>query len=96
MQEKLLSLMRLVGMTDSELARLTGITRQGIGLVASGETRSPKGDTVVAIASVFGVTTDCLLRDGHELPPDELVVSSVEAARARYAAAIAPTSAGAA
>ena len=79
--------MSLVDMKDSELARLTGLTRQGVVQITSGATRSPKGSNVVAIARVFGATTDALLRDGYALPDDAEVVAHVEQVRARYDAA---------
>lgn len=65
--EKLQSLRQKAGMSQDALAEKLNVSRQAVSRWEREETM-PETDKVVVLANLFGVTTDCLLRD---LPPQE-------------------------
>ena len=72
--EKLQSLRQRSGMSQDALAERLDVSRQAVSRWERDETM-PETDKVVALADIFGVTTDYLLRPEVErqtLPEDEL------------------------
>lgn len=65
--EKLQGLRQKAGMSQDALAEKLNVSRQAVSRWERDETM-PETDKVVVLANLFGVTTDCLLRD---LPPQE-------------------------
>ena len=70
--EKLQSLRQRAGMSQDALAERLQVSRQAVSRWERDETM-PETDKVVALADIFGVTTDYLLHDDYEndqdLPP---------------------------
>jgi transcriptional regulator with XRE-family HTH domain len=50
------------GLTMRELSRISGVTQAGISLLESGQTKNPKTDTVLAIATALGVRPQTLIQ----------------------------------
>ena len=63
--EKLQSLRQRAGMSQDQLAERLEVSRQAVSRWERDETM-PETDKVVALADIFGVTTDCLLRPQPE------------------------------
>ena len=59
--EKLQNLRQKEGMSQDALAERLGVSRQAVSRWERDETM-PETEKVVALADLFGVTTDCLLR----------------------------------
>ena len=66
--EKLQSLRQRSGMSQDALAERLDVSRQAVSRWERDETM-PETDKVVALADIFGVTTDYLLRPAAEEPP---------------------------
>lgn len=66
--EKLQRLRQRAGMSQDVLAEKLGVSRQAVSRWERDETM-PETDKVVALADLFGVTTDYLLRQGTEEEP---------------------------
>lgn len=58
---------KLNHMSQDELAEKLEVTRQSISLWETGQTQ-PSLDKIVALAKLFGVSTDCLLTEWEEQP----------------------------
>lgn len=71
--EKLQSLRQKAGMSQDALAERLGVSRQAISRWERDETM-PEAEKVIALADLFGVTTDCLLRpEAAKAPkPDQI------------------------
>lgn len=72
--EKLYTLRKASGMTQTELAEKLDVSRQAVSRWEMG-TAKPEVDTLIAISDLFGVTLDYLLKDRKE--PREQGVSPV-------------------
>ncbi len=70
--EKLQALRQRAGMSQDALAERLDVSRQAVSRWERDETR-PETDKVVALADIFGVTTDYLLRPQAErqAPPED-------------------------
>lgn len=66
--EKLQKLRQKAGMSQDALAERLDVSRQAVSRWERDETM-PETDKVVALADLFGVTTDYLLRQGAEEEP---------------------------
>ena len=66
--EKLQKLRQKAGMSQDALAERLNVSRQAVSRWERDETM-PETDKVVALADLFGVTTDYLLRQGAEEEP---------------------------
>lgn len=66
--EKLQKLRQKAGMSQDALAERLNVSRQAVSRWERDETM-PETDKVVALADLFGVTTDYLLRQGTEEEP---------------------------
>ena len=66
--EKLQKLRQKAGMSQDALAERLDVSRQAVSRWERDETM-PETDKVVALADLFGVTTDYLLRQGTEEEP---------------------------
>ena len=51
-----------LGMSQNKLAKLAGVRQSVISYIESGKTKNPRSDTLAAIAAVFGVTIEDLLK----------------------------------
>lgn len=61
--EKLIRELRLsVGMSQNKLAELAGVRQSVISYIENGRTKHPRIDTLAAIAAVFGVTIEDLMK----------------------------------
>lgn len=77
-------------LSGSELARLSGLARSHVQLIESGARMALQADTLLALATVLGVSLDWLVRGLGEEPSPETIRAAVEVARARRAAATSP------
>lgn len=68
--EKLQRLRQRAGMSQDALAEKLGVSRQAVSRWERDETM-PETDKVIALAELFGVTTDYLLRSQPEQPHQE-------------------------
>lgn len=66
--EKLQSLRQEMGLSQEQLAEQLEVSRQAVGKWESGQSR-PDMDKLVALAALFEVSTDYLLREGGETTP---------------------------
>ena len=66
--ERVQVLRQRAGMSQDQLAERLGVSRQAVSRWERDETM-PETDKVVALADLFGVTTDYLLRSGAEKAP---------------------------
>ena len=73
---RIASLRQTYGLSQAELARRLHISASAIGMYEQGR-REPSADTLVALAGLFGVTTDYLLTGKPTLPSDRQVVDRV-------------------
>ncbi|MCI0462122.1 MAG: helix-turn-helix transcriptional regulator [Gemmataceae bacterium] len=64
---RLLALREAAGLSKYRLAELTGLTRQALGLLESGQT-VPTWDTVQKLARALGVSCEAFEDPGMELP----------------------------
>jgi len=60
-----------LGMTQSELAKKSGLTQATISRIESGEVRQLKSEAIKALAKALGVTTDFLIGDMPKMKFDE-------------------------
>ena len=67
---KLKQLLEEKGMSQADLARRLGTTRQSVAGYCNGQTRVIPYDKLVAIAKICGVSTDYLLTDTKTKSPD--------------------------
>ncbi|MBR6532011.1 MAG: helix-turn-helix transcriptional regulator, partial [Clostridia bacterium] len=74
--EKISALRRECGMSQDELAEKLDVSRQSVSKWESGKTL-PDSDKVLALAELFGVSTDFLLRDTEEFAAAEEVTEPV-------------------
>lgn len=65
------------GMTITDLSNLSGVGRSTISEIESGKAQNPKGNTISAIAKVFGVNTGTLTEMEFE---HEYVITDIEEA----------------
>ena len=92
--ERLQALMEQDGLTPAELNRRAGLSRTAVGDIISGQVRSPKLETLEALAEVLGVTvayligeTDArgeslsLLRDLEAMDPEDKAILRAQVAR---------------
>ncbi len=66
--EKILRHRKQLGLSQEELAARLGVTRQAVSKWELG-TSVPELETLLALSKVFGVTTDYLLTDEENAPP---------------------------
>lgn len=71
---RIAALRRSAGMSQSELARQLKISPSAVGMYEQGR-REPSADMLVAMARIFGVTTDYLLTGRPETPEAEDALS---------------------
>lgn len=64
MGEKILNLRKARGWSQEEFADRVGVTRQAVSRWEAG-TAKPEADKIIAIADLFGVSADYLLRDRY-------------------------------
>ena len=69
--EKLTILRRRAGLSQEQLADRLGVTRQSVSKWEGGAA-VPELGKLVALADLFGVTLDDLVREGRELPESAL------------------------
>lgn len=55
LHERIVKTMKELGISPAELCRLTGIGKSEMHYVLTGKTKSPRAETVVAIADALGV-----------------------------------------
>ena len=67
--DKIIQLRKKAGWSQDELAQQLGVTRQSISKW-EGAQSVPDMEKVVQLSRIFGVSTDCLLKDELELEPD--------------------------
>lgn len=92
--ERLRALMAEAGITPAELNRQAGLSRTAVGEILSGKVRSPKLETLEAIAGVLKVSVAyligesdirgeelSLLRDFHEMDPEDKALLRAMVAR---------------
>ena len=93
-QERITDLREQRGWTKAELAEFIGSDASRIGRIESGETKSISDDTILALAKVFGVSTDFLLGISDDPEPNNYDIRSlgltVEAAKNLYMEKIDP------
>lgn len=75
-------------LADTEVSDLAGLATSTAGHLLTGRRKDPAADTVVALARLFGVTTDYLLTGSGSWSHDG-VRSAVERARAAKTARVA-------
>ena len=76
-------------MSQDELAERLGVTRQSISLWENGQTQ-PSLDNIVALANLFGISTDNLLVDSEPAPANPVIANFPVADRGNdYAAELA-------
>lgn len=67
--ERLKELREAAGLSQSALAKATGVSRQAVNMLERGE-NEPSWETVRKLARALGVTTDAFdVRDDDTLPP---------------------------
>ena len=69
--EKIGALRHECGMSQDELAEKLDVSRQSVSKWESGKAL-PDSDKVLALAELFGVSTDFLLRDTEEFVAEEI------------------------
>lgn len=69
MGTRIAALRRSAGMSQAELARRLNVSTSTIGMYEQGR-REPSADRLVALAGLFGVTTDYLLTGANGPAPD--------------------------
>ena len=83
---RIAALRREAGLSQAELARCLGISPSAMGMYEQGR-REPSMETVVAMARVFGVTTDYLLTgspaEQEQQALQELLLSRINSAHQR-------------
>ena len=82
---RIAALRREAGLSQAELARQLGISASAMGMYEQGR-REPSMETVVAMARVFGVTTDYLLTGApgeQEQDFQELLLNRISSADRR-------------
>lgn len=67
LHEKIFRCRRQLGLSQEELAERIGVTRQAVSKWEQGIS-TPELDSLVALAKIFGVTTDYLLSDAEQTP----------------------------
>ena len=67
LHEKIFRCRRQLGLSQEELAERIGVTRQAVSKWEQGIS-TPELDSLVALAKIFGVTTDYLLSDAEQMP----------------------------
>ena len=65
--DKLIALRRKAGWSQEELAERLNVSRQSVSKWESAQSM-PDIDKIVQLSSLFGVTTDYLLKDGQDDP----------------------------
>lgn len=83
--ERLGALREMAGISASESARLAGISRGYPALIEAGERPDPGGQILAALAEVYGVPIEYLVRGGVSPLPDA-VQAAVASARERLVA----------
>lgn len=73
---RIAALRKNAGMSQSELAKKLQVSASAVGMYEQGR-REPGADTLVALAEVFGVSTDYLLTGRAVASPDQEAVSAV-------------------
>ncbi len=63
LHEKVLACRKKAGLSQEELAEKIGVSRQAVSKWETGEAL-PELNKIIALADVFAVTTDWLLKDG--------------------------------
>ena len=76
-------------MSQDELAEQLGVTRQSISLWENGQTQ-PSLDNIVALASLFGISTDNLLMDSEPASAPAVAANAVAERSYEYATELAP------
>ena len=66
LHEKIFRCRRQLGLSQEELAERIGVTRQAVSKWEQGIS-TPELDSLVALAKIFGVTTDYLLSDAEQM-----------------------------
>ena len=66
--DKLIALRKKAGWSQEELAERLNVSRQSVSKWESAQSM-PDIDKIVQLSSLFGVTTDYLLKDGQDDPP---------------------------
>ena len=67
--DKIIQLRKKAGMSQEELADRIGVSRQAVSKW-EGSLAVPDINKIIALSEVFGVSTDFLLKDSAEMPPD--------------------------
>jgi len=67
--DKITQLRKKAGMSQEELADRIGVSRQAVSKW-EGSLAVPDINKIIALSEVFGVSTDFLLKDSAEMPPD--------------------------
>ena len=76
MGPRIAALRRGAGMSQAELARILGVSPSAVGMYEQGR-REPSAAGLVALAHVFGVTTDYLLTGKPSRPEDSAVLAQM-------------------
>ena len=74
--QRIAVLRKNVGMSQAELARALGVSPSAVGMYEQGR-REPSAAGFVALAQVFGVTTDYLLTGNPRQPTDTDVLNQL-------------------
>ena len=85
--EKLYTLRKASGMTQTELAEKLDVSRQAVSRWEMG-TAKPEVDTLIAISDLFGVTLDSLLKEQKEPQEQESLSAQPETAEEKEPALI--------
>ena len=84
--QRIAALRKNVGMSQAELARALGVSPSAVGMYEQGR-REPSAAGFVALAQVFGVTTDYLLtgkpREAERQALEQMVISRITSADGR-------------
>ena len=70
LSEKIITLRKQKGWSQEELADKLNVSRQAVGKWET-ETALPEVDKILQMATLFEVSTDCLLKDDMSLPTQQ-------------------------
>ena len=68
LRDSVFKLLKIKGLTQSQLAKKAGVSSQAINQFLSGKTKEVKADTLIGIARAFGVSVEDLKAGKNSLP----------------------------
>lgn len=83
LRARLAQVLSAADVTANAASELAGTARASVGFILTGKIQNPTVAVLDAIARVFDVSLDWLVRNQGEMPPAEHIRTAVERARAK-------------